>query len=95
MARDQPFEFSEDADYAVASRGGSMHAAELSEAGTAPKHMGEHLLADAGMDHHGSQHAGHHGRPARQTQTATRTRAVAQQHETTTPLHRKRGNQPR
>ena len=95
MAQDQPFEFSEDDDFAVASSGGSLHEAELSEAGSALTHMGEDMLVDAGVDHHGTQHAGQQSRQARQTQTATQTRAVAQQHETTTPLHRKRGNQPR
>jgi hypothetical protein len=90
MAQAQPFEFSEDTDFAAFSSGGSVHEAELSEAG-----MSGNPLADAEMDQHGSQHAGEQSRHARQAQSATQTRAMAQQHETTTPLHRKRGNQPR
>ena len=96
MARNQPFDFSEDNDLAAASSGASRHDAELNESGPASFHpMGEEMLAAHGMDHHGSQHAEHQLRQARQTQTATQTRAKVQQRETTTPMHRKRGNQPR
>lgn len=100
MARNQPFDFSEDDDFAVSSSGGSMQDAELSEAGTARLHnLGDDMLAEAGMDHQGSQQAGQQARQARQaarqTQTATQTRATAQQHDTTTSLQNKRGNQPR
>jgi len=97
MARNQPFDFSEDSDFAAASSGGHHHQdAELSESGTASMHpLYDDMLASSGLDYHGSQHAEHQVRQARQTQTATQTRAKVKLRETTTPLHRKRGNQPR
>jgi hypothetical protein len=96
MARNQPFDFSEDSDAAAQSGGGHLRDAELSESGeVSMTPMYDDMLASSGLDYHGSQHAEHQLRQARQTQTATQTRAKVKQRETTTPLHRKRGNQPR
>jgi hypothetical protein len=97
MARNQPFDFSDDDDLATASAAGSQQA-EFSESGST---TGLHGMAGMGDDltgetaaHETGKQTGKAAQKAAQ-QTATQTRSTTGQHDSPTSMQRKRGNQPR
>jgi hypothetical protein len=105
MARNQPFDFSDDDDIAVASSSGSRHEAEFSESGSAGLHgmagTGDGLMGEAAT-HEASRKAGAAAREAAEKaaqrasqQTATQARGSAGQSDTPTSMQHKKGNQPR
>jgi hypothetical protein len=92
MARNQPFDFSDDDDIGISH--GSHHSSMSGSSdmiGSAD-HSDAELLDDttAQSGRTGSKS----GKQAAQTQTAARS-TTAQQHDTPTSMHHKRGNQPR
>jgi hypothetical protein len=94
MARNQPFDFSDDDDIGIGHGSSSRH---TSMSGSSDM-IGSADLADADLLDDSTAHSGHTGsksaKQAAQTHTATRS-TTAQQQDTPTSMQHKRGNQPR
>jgi hypothetical protein len=105
MARNQPFDFSDDDDIGITSRSASDSRISSSRSSDLPGASGDaamagmsddDLLDDAAApqaDRTGSKGARDVQKSAQQTQTATRSSSGQQ--DTPTSIKRKRGNQPR
>jgi hypothetical protein len=108
MARNQPFDFSDDDDIGIGSHSSqSSHGAHGSHSAAgadsslsdSPEMIGSADLTDAELlGDTATPQSGRMGSKAAQqaakTQTATRS-TTAQQHDSPTSMHHKRGNQPR
>jgi hypothetical protein len=110
MARNQPFDFSDDDDIGIGSHSSQSshrshgahgsHGAHASDTSysSSPDMIGSADLTDADLlGDTGAQQSGRMGKAAKQaaqTQTATRS-TTAQQHDSPTSMQHKRGNQPR
>ena len=94
MARNQPFDFSDDDDIDM-SHGSSTRHSGISGSSDM---IGSADISDADLLDETTAQSGKMGsksaKQAAQTQTATRS-TTAQQHDTPTSMHHKRGNQPR
>jgi hypothetical protein len=92
MARNQPFDFSDEDDL-IASGGTNATDAEYSESGWADSpDMTSQSMGRSSMDETG-RHATQKAR--QQSQTATHTRSSAEPPDSPTSMNKKRGNQPR
>ena len=91
MARNQPFDFSDDDDASLSSRSTEFDDAQFTDSG---------LASPYGMSTHSGDTGAHQTGAASQTAqgratTTTPARESAESRENTTPMSKKRGNQPR
>jgi hypothetical protein len=109
MARNQPFDFSDDEDIGITSRTASTDDADIAASGSSSSSRSSGMAESSDLSEMGdadllgdtaAEQAGRQGRRSAKSQEAaqqikTATRGSTGQHDPPTSMQNKRGNQPR